>query len=391
MISPMLRLALRSLSHHRIRSVVLVLCIALVGVLPTTVEGLLDLYRERLEARAVSTPLVIGAPGSRSDLLIHALYFRGEVERTIEMKEARVVAESGYAVPVPVHKMGSVRGHPLVGTTPDYAPFREFQFQSGRWPQKLSEAAIGAGVAQQQELSVGDTIPTDVHKLHDLAGAYPLVLKIKGVLAATGTPDDDAVFVSLQTSWVVSGEGHGHQNIDPNIDFNLILENKSDNVTASAAVVEAVEVTPENEGSFHFHGDPDELPITALIIDAKDAKGETIIRSRIRRDDRLQVLDSMTELKELLAVVLRAKAILDANSLLVMVATALLLGLIVTLDIKVREREVRTLERIGAPRGFVARLLFTEVAIVVTTGGILAFFLAFGAIRFVADGPLMLP
>jgi len=49
MISPMLRLALRSLSHHRIRSVVLVLCIALVGVLPTAVEGLLDLYRERLE------------------------------------------------------------------------------------------------------------------------------------------------------------------------------------------------------------------------------------------------------------------------------------------------------------------------------------------------------
>ncbi|NRA76487.1 MAG: hypothetical protein HRU16_11145, partial [Planctomycetes bacterium] len=185
--------------------------------------------------------------------------------------------------------------------------------------------------------------------------------------------------------------GHGHQVIDPEIDFNLILENKSDNVTASAAVVEAVEVTPENEGSFHFHGDPDDLPITALIIDAKDAKGATIIRSRIRRDDRLQVLDSLTELNELLAVVLRAKAILDANSLLVMVATALLLGLIVTLDIKVREREVRTLERIGAPRGFVARLLFTEVAIVVTTGGILAFFLAFGAIRFVADGPLMLP
>jgi len=391
MISPMFRLAFRSLSYHRIRSLVLVLCIALVGVLPTAVEGLLDLYRQRLEARAVSTPLVIGAPGSRSDLLIHSLYFRGEVERTIAMKEARAVAESGYAVPVPIHLMGSVRDYPLIGTTPDYAPFREFQFEAGRWPQKLAEAAIGAAVARKLELSVGDTIPTDVHKLHDLAGAYPLLLKIKGVLDATGTPDDDAVFVSLQTSWIVSGEGHGHQVIDPNVDFNLILENKSNNVTASAAVVEAVEVTPENEGSFHFHGDPDDLPITALIIDAADEKGETIIRSRIRRDDRLQVLDSMVELRELLAVVLRAKAILDANSLLVLVATALLLGLIVTLDVKVREREVRTLERIGAPRGFVARLLFTEVAIVVVTGGILAFFLAFSAIRFVADGPLMLP
>ena len=138
MISPLFRLALRSLSYHRIRSLVLMACIALVGVLPTAVEGLLDLYRERLEARAVSTPLVIGAPGSRSDLLIHSLYFRGAVERTIQMNEARIVAESGYATPVPVHLMGSVRDHPLVGTTPDYESFRSFRFQAGRWPQKLA-------------------------------------------------------------------------------------------------------------------------------------------------------------------------------------------------------------------------------------------------------------
>ena len=87
-------------------------------------------------------------------------------------------------------------------------------------------------------------------------------------------------------------------------------------------------------------------------------------------------LDSEAELKSLLGIVLQAKAILDANSLLVLLAALLMLGLIVTLDIKVREREVRTLERIGAPRGFVARLLFTEVAIVVGTGAVLSFLTA---------------
>jgi putative ABC transport system permease protein len=392
MSGPMLRLALRSLAHHKVRTVVLSLCIALVGVLPAAVDGLLDLYRARLEARALSTPLVVGAPGSRSDLLIHALYYRGEVERTIEMKVAMEAGESGLGVPIPIHLEGSVNQYPLVGTTPDYQEFRGIRLaQDHHWPQRLAEAALGAGVARSLDLTVGDTIATDVHKLHDLAGSYPLLLKVTAVLPAMGNPDDDAVFVSLHTSWVVTGEGHGHLEIDPEKDFHLVLESKSNHVTASAAVVEAVEVTPENEDSFHFHGDPDQLPITALIIDAKGDEGATILRSRFRRQKDLQTIDSMVELKELLTVVMRAKAILDANSMLVIVATTLLLMLIVTLDVKVREREVKTLERIGAPRGFVARLLFTEVSIVVLAGGILSYLLAIAAIRFIADGPLLLP
>jgi putative ABC transport system permease protein len=371
---------------------VLALCIALVGVLPAAVDGLLDLYRARLEARALSTPLVVGAPGSRSDLLIHALYYRGVVERSIEMKVAIEAGESGLGIPIPIHLEGSVNQYPLVGTTPDYQEFRGIRLApEHHWPQRLAEAALGAGVARSLELTVGDTIATDVHKLHDLAGSYPLLLKVTAVLPATGTPDDDAVFVSLHTSWVVTGEGHGHLKIDPEKDFHLVLESKSNHVTASAAVVEAVEVTPENEDSFHFHGDPDQLPITALIIDAKDAEGATILRSRFRRQKDLQTIDSMVELKELLTVVMRAKAILDANSMLVIVATTLLLILIVTLDVKVREREVKTLERIGAPRGFVARLLFTEISIVVLAGGILSYLLAIAAIRFIAEGPLLLP
>jgi len=270
MSGPMLRLALRSLSHHKVRTVVLALCIALVGVLPTAVDGLLELYRTRLAARATSTPLVVGAPGSRSDLLIHALYFRGDVERMIPRRVAIEAGESGHGVPVPIHLKGSVNGNPLVGTTPDYETFRSIKMNRGHWPRKLAEAAFGSKVAKELGIDVGGSIATDVHKLHDLAGSYPLLLKVTGVLSRTGTPDDDAIFVSLQTSWVVSGEIHGHLRIDPEKDFNLVLENQSNHITANAAVVEAVEVTPENEDSFHPHGDPDALPVTAILIDAND-------------------------------------------------------------------------------------------------------------------------
>ena len=387
MASPLLRLAWKSLMHHKVRSFVLVLCIGLLGVLPLAVEGFLQLYRTQLESRAVATPLVVGAPGSRSDLLIQSLYFRGSVEGSIPMRIARQVAEAGRVTPIPLHIEGTVRDYPLVGTSPDYQKFRNLRMATGGpWPQRLSEAVIGSKFARREGLTAGDTVPTDAEELYDLGGGYPLVLKIRGVLEPTGTPDDEAVFVSLQTSWVVDGEGHGHIAINPDVDFSLILENKSDNVTMNAAIVEAVEVTPENENSFHFHGDPDDLPISSLLIDAATTKDRTLARSNLRRDEELLVLDSMSELNELLGIVLQAKAILDANSLLVLLAALLMLGLIVTLDIKVREREVRTLERIGAPRGFVARLLFTEVAIVVGSGAILAFITARALIAGFAGG-----
>ncbi|MGB1396268.1 MAG: ABC transporter permease [Planctomycetota bacterium] len=377
MTGPLLRLAWKSLMHHKVRSFVLVLCIGLLGVLPLAVEGFLQLYRTQLESRAVATPLVVGAPGSRSDLLIQSLYFRGSVEGSIPMRIARQIAEAGRVTPIPLHIEGTVRDYPLVGTSPDYQKFRNLRMATGGpWPQRLSEAVIGSEFARREGLTTGDTVPTDAEELYDLGGGYPLVLKIRGVLEPTGTPDDEAVFVSLQTSWVVDGEGHGHIAINPEVDFSLILENKSDNVTMNAAIVEAVEVTPENENSFHFHGDPDDLPISSLLIDAATTKDRTLARSNLRRDEELLVLDSEAELKSLLGIVLQAKAILDANSLLVLLAALLMLGLIVTLDIKVREREVRTLERIGAPRGFVARLLFTEVAIVVGTGAVLSFLTA---------------
>ena len=377
MTGPLLRLAWKSLMHHKVRSFVLVLCIGLLGVLPLAVEGFLQLYRTQLESRAVATPLVVGAPGSRSDLLIQSLYFRGSVEGSIPMRIARQIAEAGRVTPIPLHIEGTVRDYPLVGTSPDYQKFRNLRMATGGpGPQRLSEAVIGSEFARREGLTTGDTVPTDAEELYDLGGGYPLVLKIRGVLEPTGTPDDEAVFVSLQTSWVVDGEGHGHIAINPEVDFSLILENKSDNVTMNAAIVEAVEVTPENENSFHFHGDPDDLPISSLLIDAATTKDRTLARSNLRRDEELLVLDSEAELKSLLGIVLQAKAILDANSLLVLLAALLMLGLIVTLDIKVREREVRTLERIGAPRGFVARLLFTEVAIVVGTGAVLSFLTA---------------
>ena len=48
----------------------------------------------------------------------------------------------------------------------------------------------------------------------DLAGDYPLKMKVVGILAASNSADDGAVFVDLKTQWVIEGFGHGHQDLE---------------------------------------------------------------------------------------------------------------------------------------------------------------------------------
>ena len=95
--SPTLRLAWRYLAYHRVRTALLVLCVALVFLLPLAVQLLVDSYSRALGARAAATPLVAGAPGSRYDLVLNALYFEGRVPGPTSLAE--VEAEAFIGIP----------------------------------------------------------------------------------------------------------------------------------------------------------------------------------------------------------------------------------------------------------------------------------------------------
>ena len=49
--------------------------------------------------------------------------------------------------------------------------------------------------------------------MYDLSAEYPLKMRVTGILAPTGTPDDLAVFTDVKTAWVIDGIGHGHDDL----------------------------------------------------------------------------------------------------------------------------------------------------------------------------------
>jgi putative ABC transport system permease protein len=197
----------------------------------------------------------------------------------------------------------------------------------------------------------------------DIAGSYPVKLRVMGVLEPSGTPDDRAVFVDIKTAWLVEGLAHGHSDITAtNTDGSVVLNRDETNVTANAALLEFTEVTPQNIASFHFHGDPDQFPISAVIPVPKDERSATLLRGRYQGpESSVQILVARSVVEELMGLVFRIKRFFDANAALVGVATGLFLLLVVLLSVRLRRPEMETLFRLGCARGLIAKLVATEL------------------------------
>ncbi|MBK8974306.1 MAG: ABC transporter permease [Planctomycetes bacterium] len=381
-----LLLALRHLQHRRGTSLLLVACLALTGVLPIAVQLLVGAFSTRLRARALATPLVVGAPGSRFDLVLNTLYFRGRVPRPLPMRELDALIGSGLGTPIPILARDTAQGLPLVGTTPDYFAFRGLRFAAGGMPLAVGECAVGAEAAARLQLTVGSRVISDPGSLYAIEAGYPLRMRVVGVLAPAGSvssPDDLAVFASLQTVWIAEGLGHGHAPPAEQAS-TAVLRADGENVVLDSSVFIYQEITEQNAASFHFHEDPAELPLTGVIVMPRDTQSATILKGRYRVADDAQMLVPADVVDEITGFVLRLKTFFDANSALVAVATAALLGLVIALSIRVRQRELQTLERLGVSRGAVARSIAWEYGIVCGLGALAALALGLALSRAVA-------
>ncbi len=357
------RLAWRYVSYYRLKSVLMILCIVLTILLPITLAILLASFNRQIVARAAATPLLAGAAGSRLDLTMHALYFKTVAPGIIGWGQRETVGDLGLAIPI--HARISADRIPVVGTTLDYFEFRHMSIQSGNGLSRLGDCVLGCNVAKRLGKMPGDTVLTDRENLFDIAGNYPLKMRVTGVLTPTRTADDDVIFVDIKTAWVVEGYGHGHQDVAGETDETLVLGRDDLSVTASAAVLPYTEITDDNIGSFHFHGDFSEFPVTALIVVPKDTRGEVLLQGRFDRSGSpAQMCQPVAVVGELMNLVFRVQRFINANAILISVSTGLLLALVVALSVRLRQQEMQTMFKIGCSRGTIASLILAELVLV---------------------------
>jgi putative ABC transport system permease protein len=353
-----LYLAWRYLLHHRFKTLLLVLVVAVTLFLPAGLLVLAGQGEAELTARANATPCLLGAKGSPLELTLGSLYFRNVAMPAMPYGEVDQLEESKLGLPIPLMLRYRSQDDPIVGTSLDYLRFRKLTIIEGNHFTRLGDCVVGAKVAKQRGLHSGSRVLSRPVDAFDVAGVHPLNMRVTGVLAATGTPDDEAIFCDVRTTWVIAGLGHGHDNVTKLQPGQMAPYN---------------EVTDDNIDSFHFHGDEATFPISAIVVVPTDEKAATRLLGRYRKpDSTLQMIEPGVVMGELLATVVRLKKLALTALTLVGLCSLLLVGLVLLLSYRQRQAERQFLVQLGAAHSRVYMLMLSEAVLVIVVGALLA-------------------
>ena len=361
------------LSYHRIKTAILVASIALITFLPAGLNVLVGQSAAELTARAEHTPLLVGARGSPLELSLNSLYFESDTPELTSYRQAIRIRETGLADPIPLYVRFQARGFPIVGTTLDYFEFRKLELAEGRRMGMLGECVLGSRVASQLGLAPGDSLVSSPESVFDLAGVYPLQMKVVGILDPAYSPDDLAVFVDIKTTWIIQGLGHGHQDLARPEARSGVLSRDGNTIRANASVKQYNRITAENMDSFHFHGDLSDYPVSGVIAVPHDEKSRVILMGRFGGEEETnQVVDPITVLEELLDTVLTIQNYVVAAILIVGVSALATAALVFLLSLRLRRREIDTMVKIGGSRTRIGMVLISEVVVVLVLAVTLA-------------------
>ena len=379
-------LAAASLRHSWRRSALLVIALGLSLGLPLALASLLDRASVEMRERAAIAPLVLGAKGSESDLVFGAMFFAATPPAGLAMRDlARVEGES-LARAVPVAVGATARKVPVVGTTIDYLELRALAPAEGRAFATIGECVVGATAARELALAPGARLFTDPESLSNLAGVFPLELTVAGVLPATNSPDDRAIFVDLRTMWTIRGLGHRHDEPTQSATAGAVIGAKDGNTIAGEALPIERKAADGVAPDFHFHGSQDEFPIDGALVLPADAKAQAILLGRFTgKDERLQLVRPDLFAERVLERIFGVGRVLGA----VAAGTAVLVGLVAAttfaLSIRLRAEELALMRRLGASRGRIAVFLAVEAGLMLAAAVAIAAAVAASAPLFAAS------
>ena len=352
------------MQYYKIRTLVLVGAIGLILYLPLGLQRLIVESEEQMMARADNTPLIIGAKGNSTDLVINTLYFEQRKIDGLQLKNMEAIDEIGFGYSIPVISIFKARKFPIIGTNLDYFHFRDLKIGEGRILRYVGECVIGQKVAERLNLSPGDSLVSSPENFLDLAGVYPLQMKVVGILESTDTPDDHAIFTDLKTNWIIMGLGHGHQDLKNVNDPSLVLERDSAKVIANSKLFIYNKVDGKEMESFHFHGDINNYPITSILFIPENHKASTLLRGRFETGEfKEQIVVPSLIVENLLQKIFQVKQIFNTAFILVGIATLFILGLIIILTLRLRKDELYTMFSIGSSKNKTFEIIGFELFI----------------------------
>lgn len=291
--------------------------------------------------------LLVGAPGSSTQLVLTTVYLRAQAIPLLAGKLLAATSQApGVRYAAPIAFGDNWQGHAIVGTIADFASRGgSLQPSEGRIFSRRGEAVVGAAV----KLGLGATIspahgahhndePPDEDAHADFAHSA-VHYTVVGRLPARHNIWDTAILVPVEDVWGVHGMAMGHgsegsQHIGPPWE------------SSSLAGVPAIAIKPESVAAAY-----------QLRAQFSNAGSIALFPAEVLNDLYL-TLGNVRDLMSLLAVTTQ-----------VLVVAAVLMALLV--GFLARRRQFAVLRAIGASRSYVFTVVWMEVTLLVLAAAVL--------------------
>jgi putative ABC transport system permease protein len=366
-----LPLVLAELRHNRAAVLAVAVLIALAVSLGVAVSAQERALRKSSAAAAEPFDIVVGMPGSQTQLVLTTVYLQPAALELVPGKVLQRLQDTpgvGFAAPV---AFGDYLGSsPIVGSTAALLTLGGSRpLAEGRAFEKVHEAVVGVHVAAK----LGDVFePAHGEPSGEAHVHHGFDYTVVGRLPVTGTPWDNAIIVPVEAVWLVHALPSGHPSgasgarAKPTGEASLPRE-------AAASTGEAADHDDEAENRIAI-GPPwleGEVPgVPAIVVKATSVGDAYRLRADLRRSGTtavfpaeilLDLYSTLGDARDVLAIIsIAAQALVIAAVLLAVFAV-----------IAARRQQLAVLRALGASRSFVFALVWCQVMIMIAAGALI--------------------
>ena len=418
-----LLVASRSL-RYRLSGVLLTIAsVALSVFVLLGVEHVRQEARSGFASTVSGVDLIVGARTGEINLLLLSIFRIGTATANVSWESVEQLDQQrNVDWTVPISLGDSHRNFRVIGTTQaffsryKYGAKQPLVFEQGQPFEAVAEVVLGARVARELGYQLGDSLVLS-HGMADTSFTHhdQLPFAVSGVLAGTGTPIDNALFVGLEAIDAMHSDGgsenhqaheapeahdaherheehEGHEEHDAHEDYDA-HEGRDEHEVHEEHVVhedhdaheghdahedhdthEEHEALDDHEEHHEAHDHPPIGTVTAVLV----GLSSPITTLQVTRwvdeyegEALLAILPgvALTQLWELVGNV---ESVLLGISVLILVSSLLGLNAMLLASMRERRREIEVLRSIGAPSSFILSLLMIESLLIVSVGVVLA-------------------
>lgn len=391
----------RSMTTRLFSTVTTIATVAVAVALMLVLLSMRDSGQRAFERGAGNMHLLVSKDGSAMESILNGLFYAKPPQAPLTWKEYESLASRfPFEWAIPVQQGDSYKGFPTLATTPEFfsafkpaigdGPGNAWELASGAFFTKEFEVVVGATAARVAGIRLNDKIvmthgasPTAASGsgIGSLTGATatssaPKVdahvhdefkFKVVGVLKPTGTSHDRAIFMNLNSSWILhafdrkeredaaAGKPHSHDDHDHDHDEPPMgVADLKDEDRLITGVLLRVAARPGKDAS-------------ALLPTVFDA---------LRRDKSITVASPSDQIRKLFQIVGGINQILIAIAAAVVVSSGIAILLALYNSMEQRRRQIAILRVLGCSQGRVFGLVLTESALIgilgVVAGGVLS-------------------